>query len=412
MADWLVLVFASLVLGAGVAALMVLPRAGAWASLAAVAAATAAAASAAAMIVARFDTVDATALVGLSVVGCMAAGYGLAASLVPTLARHRQPREETVRPGGPDDAVLVLLACAEPERYDPVALAARNQLLQDAGVPEIRPTALPWLFLSERARYRTAGGRSPGPAAARSLAEHVSRSSESRGDDTVALAWCNPTGHLAHVVEAQLAAGTRRIGVVTIGGPGALGADAARAAVEPILRARRDVSLTWTRSLWSDRHLAEALAARILETATPGPSGAPGPTSGSVGIVLLGEGLPAAWAQQHPQAAIDRNYFGQRVRMALADAGVPAHAVREAWLEWQLPDLTETVRHHAAMGCTRIVVAPVGIALPSLQTALDIGPAIRFARIPANVEVITIDPSMCIDLLAEAAVRAASEALG
>jgi protoheme ferro-lyase len=409
--DWLVLVFAGLVLGAGVVALMVLPRAGVWTSLAAIVVATAAAATAAAAIVTRFDTLEATALVGLSVVGCMAAGYRLAASLIPALAKYARPAVEEAQPVEAHETLVIVLACAEPERYEPGALAARNELLQDAGMPEIRPTALPWLFLSEKARYRTAGGRSPGPAAARMLAERIAESRKRHDSNPLAIAWCHPVDHLARLVETAAETGTTRVGVVTIGSPGAVGTDAARAAVEPVLRTHGAVSLAWARSLWSDRHLAEALAGRILDTARSGDADASVARSGSVGFVLLGEGLPTPWAQRHPQAAVDRNYFSQRVRMALADAGVPAYAMREAWLEWQSPDLIETVRHHAALGCRRIVVAPVGIALPSLQTALDIGPAIRFARVGDDVEVITIDPEDCTDLLAEAAARLAAEAL-
>jgi protoheme ferro-lyase len=105
------------------------------------------------------------------------------------------------------------------------------------------------------------------------------------------------------------------------------------------------------------------------------------------------------------------NYFIQRVRMLLVEAGLSSEHVKVARLEWQTPDVTETVRHLAVLGCRRIITIPATTVLPTLETQLDLERAVSCARVPTAVTTVTLGPWGDDDALAAAVGAVASAAL-
>jgi protoheme ferro-lyase len=117
------------------------------------------------------------------------------------------------------------------------------------------------------------------------------------------------------------------------------------------------------------------------------------------------------WERRFSEAGATENYFNQRVRSLLGETGLDERRVRVAWLNWQTPDVTEAVRHVAVVGCTRIIVAPSTLALPSLETVLDLGHAVDLARVPDGVHVITLPAWAEDDEFGDAVGRSAATAL-
>ncbi|MDY0341007.1 MAG: hypothetical protein RBS17_07325, partial [Coriobacteriia bacterium] len=127
---------------------------------------------------------------------------------------------------------------------------------------------------------------------------------------------------------------------------------------------------------------------------------------------LVCPGSPNAWEHRYPDAGRTENYFIQRVRMRLTEAGLPCDNIRIAWLQWQTPDVTETVRHLAMLGCQRIVCAPATTVLPTLDTLLDLERATTYARVPKSVTLVTLGAWGDDDAIAHAVRSAASSVLG
>ena len=84
--------------------------------------------------------------------------------------------------------------------------------------------------------------------------------------------------------------------------------------------------------------------------------------------------------------------------------------MRLAWADWRDPDVASTVRHLAALGCTRILVCPACYPFDSISTLLDVPIAIRQARIDPAVSVVTLstwrDETEVIEALRASAVAA------
>ncbi len=92
--------------------------------------------------------------------------------------------------------------------------------------------------------------------------------------------------------------------------------------------------------------------------------------------------------------------------------GILADNIRLAWADWHGPDVTSTVRHVAALGCTRLVVAPACFPLDTVETMLELPLSIRQARIDDGVSVVSLvawhdDPEL-VDELAERVLAATS----
>lgn len=330
------------------------------------------------------------------------AGFWATAAMLPVLARPDDHIPVVVK-SPPTDAkaqtAVALLSCAEPARYSVRATARALQRLLTTGALEMPAGAMPFVFLSEKARYRQIRDRHPARAVVRGVAERLEERLGAAGGPQVLVAWCDGRPSLVDVSSAAIEAGYDRIVVAVAGADGALeAATAIHAAEEAACSASPPVHLRVAPSIWRVESLAARLCERILETTQ-------GVERGAVGIALIAEGVPAEWASDHAAWTERETYFLQRVRLLLTERGINATAVRIGWLEWQSPDVTETVRHLAATGCERIIVAPATAASSTLGIMVDLPHLIESARLPDDVHAITLsawndDPGL-VEALAE-----------
>lgn len=407
---WFGLLAGCLIFGASVVVAMVLPRLGSVASLTLGLIALVWAAADMGLVDQRYASPSALIVAMLMLVAGTSAGFLVAASALPHLAPSRKafvpgPIGASEPPSGDWASCcgIVLLGCSEPERYSPRVLAAHHNLLAETAEIHVPPTALPFIFLAEKARYRAAGRTLPGPAIARQIARRL-EDDHTCGNWSVELAWCHTANSLAEAVDALHDQGLSRVAVIPLGAPDSAELDEARRGLEAFHHVN-STPVAFGPSIWADRLLPERLTERILAA-----SG--GREPGQLGVLLVAEGVPLLWGHRYPSAGEAENYFCQRTKVLLAEAGLSDAHVRVGWIEWMTPDVTESVRHIAALGCSRIVVAPTTIALPTLGTTLDLNHAITSARLPGDVEVVTLGPWGDDDALLDAIIRSANEAVG
>lgn len=399
---WLGLLAASVAFGAAVVGLLVMPHRTAPLAVLLGIVGIMMSAAAFAWLSERYGTAEGITLATVVFVAGITAGYAIAAALLPYLAKLPLIARGGGG-GGSGPEGLVLLCCSELEHYSPVAVARRQQLLFDSAQVVVPATAMPFVFLAERTRYRATGGLAPGAQLARRLAERILQDlPASRW--TIGIAWCDAPDTLISTVDAFTKAGKKHVVVVVLGPPEAGPLDEVHARLDAIPRGHEQAPVIFAPSIWNDRQLAERLTERIMTTASGDPA--------EVGVVLVGEGVPPLWQRRYAEAEETHNYFDQRVKVLLTEAGVQEQHVRVAWLGWQTPDVTEAVRHVAALGCKRVVVAPATIALPTMETVLDLSHSLSLARLPENVQVVTLTAWGDDQGLADAVLRSAEEALG
>lgn len=405
MTIWLALLVGCVMFGLAVVGALVLPPSAAPVIAGAGLAALVGAVSAFGTLAQRYGSPEAILLAMLVFIAGIVAGFAIGASALPHLAPPARPVAIALGTSGDTAAPgVVLIGCAEPETYRARVVAARQNLLAENADIEIPTSAQPFVYFAEKTRYRAAGGRAPGPAEARELALRVTGC---LGEDVsrVELAWCHDASSLAAAVASLTAAGVDRIGAVVLGAADSAPVDELRRTLDDALRGARGPQITFGPAVWNDRALPARLAARILAATALSPSS-------EVGVVLVDQGRPPTWERRYAAAGAVENYFDQRVRALLAESGLSDQHIRVAWLDWQTPDVTEAVRHLAALGCTRIVVAAATIALPTLETVLDLSHAISSARVPAGVRVVTVSPWGADEGFVDAVCTSAREALG
>jgi len=402
---WLVLLAGCVLFGALLVGALVLPRATAPLAVLAALAALVTSVSAFGTITQRYASPEAIISALAVLLAGIGAGFAVAATSLPHLARSPVPPSLPPAPhAGADGHGVVLVSCAEPDRYSPRAVATRQNLLAESAEIEVPSTALPFVFFADKARYRAVGGRSPGSSVARQLVGAVAECLKPDVTDVV-LAWCHDPASLTSAVFTLAAAGVTRATIVVLGPSESGPLGAAYAVLDRALRENGGPEVAFAPCVWEDRRLPERLAERVLAATTAiDPSG--------VGVVLMDSGLPPVWEHRYSAAQCVENYFDQRVRVLLGEAGIADQHVRVAWLEWQTPDVTEAVRHLAALGCRRIVVAASTIALPTLETMLDLGHAITLARVPQGVQVVTVTPWGDDKGFVDAICRTVRESLG
>jgi len=339
----------------------------------------------------------------LFVVVGIVGGYTVAAAGVPHLAALRR-RATATRPPTPGVTGVVLLGCAEPRRYDPRAVAHRQNLLADTAAIELPLSAVPFVFLTEKTRYRAVGGTAPGVAAAAALAQKIAELWEPLARPQITLATCQYPDDLRRAIIEQADAGATRIAVVILGSPESAAAEHALALASDTAKHDLATQVRVASSIWNDRQLARRLAERVLAHVEHTPYA-------NVGVALVCPGSPEAWVRRYAASEQTENYFIQRVRMLLVEAGLSSEHVKVARLEWQTPDVTETVRHLAVLGCRRIITIPATTVLPTLETRLDLERAVSYARVPTAVTTVTLGPWGDDDALAAAVGAVASAAL-
>jgi len=405
-AVWLVLLAGCVLFGATIVAALVAPRTVSPAAALASILSLTGGVTAFGIIAQRYNTPEAIAAAIATLIAGIGVGFAVAATALPHLARRPAVphRAQGVGQTSPDRRAVVLVCCAEPERYSARAIAARQNQLAESAAIEVPAAALPFVFFADKARYRAVGGRAPGAAAARALAVRLAALMP-EGARRVELAWCHAPESLALRVSELGAEGVGRVAVVVLGAPESASLDEVRELLDRAVRGAAGPEVSFGPPVWNDRRLPERLAERVMALT-------PGATPDEVGVVLVDAGAPPLWERRYSLAGETDNYFNQRVRMLLVEAGIAEQHVRVAWLDWQTPDVTEAVRHLAALGCTRIVVMPSTIALPTLETALDLGHAVAMARVPDEVQVVRGAPWADDEGFADAACRSALEALG
>jgi protoheme ferro-lyase len=385
--SWIWLIVASVGAGVAFVALMVGPRASQLLALVGLAGALTASVLFVVRIGIELDNVSAVGAAIMFAFAGTVAGYWATAAMLPLLARSDDAYPFVVKsPPTGDNAqtAVVLLSCAEPARYSVRVTARALQRLLATGALEMPAGAMPFVFLSEKARYRQIRDRHPARDVVRGVAERLEVRLSAAGGAPVLVAWCDGRPSLVDASSAAISAGYDRIVVAVAGADGAFEATTAIHAAEEALRsASPPAHMRTAQSIWRVESLAVRLCERILETTQ-------GVERGAVGVALIAEGVPAQWASDHAAWAERETYFLQRVRLLLTERGIKDNAVRIGWLEWQSPDVTETVRHLAATGCERIIVVPATAAGSTLGIMVDLPHLIESARLPDEVHAITL----------------------
>ncbi|MEN6430244.1 MAG: CbiX/SirB N-terminal domain-containing protein [Coriobacteriales bacterium] len=337
------------------------------------------------LLITEVPTGQTAVLALLFILAGLSGGFWVAAaSLVGRQSRRRAAHSTSTPCAGPSRRAVVVLSNAEPERYDYGATARRLARLIHSGALTLPASAVPFVFLSEKARYHALRDFHPGRATARVIAEAVESHLRASGDaDTVVVAWCDGDPSLSEQVHSLAAAGYTEIVLAHLGQDGSyLFTEAASELADAHMS---HVRIGTAPSIWISDPLARRACQRVLNvTRNADPA--------TVGVALLGEGQPPEWESLSREWHETEAYFTQRVRLMLAEHGIDERNVRLGWVEWQTPDITEVVRHLAATGCTTIVLAPVTIPVATLATALDFPRAIDSARLGPDVLTITLTP--------------------
>ncbi len=400
---WLALLAGGLLSGACLVAAMVLPRHYAVGTVPLGAAGFLGGLYVLGILSQTYSTPPAIAAAIATLIAGIVLGYTIVTSALPNLAR--MDRSAPVRcPDDPDDAGIIVLACTEPDHYDPRAVAYCQELLRERAAIELPLTAIPFVFLAEKARYRAVGNTAPGVPITRSLLDKLGEQARATPGARVDLAPCYRAEGLREAVAAQACSGVRRIAIVALDPPGTINAEAALASLGPVGHGPGTPVVVTAGAIWDDVSLVRRMADRILASTA-------GAELGDVGVALVGMGMPEGWARRHPAAVETENYFNQRVRMALMEAGIEGDRVRSGSLDWQAPDVTEVVRHLAALGCRHIILAPSTTVVPTLNTTLDLERAATYARVPQGVRVITLSAWGDDDTVVQTVLKVASAAL-
>lgn len=348
----------------------------------------------------RAELAFATVLLGLA---SAATGYLLAASLLPLLA-PRPVRPPISEPAHPERRTgVVVLADAETERYSPAAAARDVAELAEAEAPAAPLAISPFFFASEKARYRSAGGRSPARDTVQAIVRRTGQvlDGDLFSDPLVAYVSGSPT--LVESVAALARAGHGRVVVCTLGVAEGRPHESAKRELDAAAPSREGVLVEYCEPLWTSDALAELVASRVLR-ASEG-------VESTTGVALVVSGQPPAWSRDFPDQENREVAFCHRVRALLIEGGLADANLRLAWDAWREPDIPEVARHLAAIGCARVFVVPTCAPVDSLTTLFDLPHAADFARVSVPVRVMPAwnDAPEVAQALADSVVRTARE---
>jgi protoheme ferro-lyase len=342
----------------------------------------------------RFDVLLWALVFGVAAFG---GGYALASTLLSTIAAH--PRRLAAPIQLPDDTgttAVILLGDVDPDVYDERWTAADLDKLSDEGLLHVSIPILPFLFFAQKARYRAVGGVSPAAKQLQALAERVSDAVKGTKVARVEPAWLGGERDLAVRVLRLAEHGFRTIVIDEVMIAGSLELDEAKRRVDALRLSDLGVSVTYTESLWGAERIAALVAERVMAVAAD---------PAETGVVLVGLGQPEERARSCGSFDEHETGFLTRVRLLLLDRGISENNVRLAWADWHGPDVTSAVRHVAALGCTRVVVAPACFPLDTVETMLELPLSVRQARIDEQVSVVSLnawhdDPALVEELRA------------
>lgn len=350
----------------------------------------------------RYGTIAAAVAGVVFAAACCLAGYRLASSVLLDILTRSEARRRP-KAASTTGRLAILLADAEPRSYSPHLLAARLKRIELTGAATLSSGVLPLVFFAERMRYRALQGPHPARMVVEAVADAVrERLSQAGCSCDVAVAYVDSQPDVADVVARTGPAD--EICLVDLGAAGSLPYLEARETEEQSTD-RGTVLRVCAPSVWRDIRLATRLCERIIDRV-------PSDTRQSTGVVLMGSGVPHEWHRRNASWLEDETYFLTRVTMLLQEAGFLPHAVRHAWMNWQEPDLAESLRHLAAVGCTWIVVCPATILYPDLTMILDTNRDVRAARLPEHVQVTVMPPWDDDEVLVKVVASRVAEAFG
>lgn len=321
-----------------------------------------------------------------------AGGYALASTLLYRFGtRPPLPALPDVLPEDNGKPAVILLACIEPESYDPRETAQMLQSLADEDLLDASIGILPFLFFAQKARYRVVADDSPSAAQLTAVTQRLSTTMNS--DDTFSIEWvpCSGNGALTSAVVRAAARGHRTIVVAElfVAEPPQVGDE--KAAMQALRLESKGIDVRFTGVLSDSNRLLGMLAERVMEAMRP-----------DAGVVLVGHGQPDERARINPDFDEQETTFLSRLRMLLVERGVPEDNVRIAWADWGDPDVTSSVRHLVARGCPKVLVLPAVYPFDSVATRLDLELAVRQARIDESAVATTMAPWRDDEVVAEA----------
>lgn len=339
---------------------------------------------------------------GLLAAAAAAGGYGLASSLLPLYA-HKSDKPAPMPPVQEHDPRITVLMAAvvEPQIYSPASVAETLMDMAEAGLPEPTMGITPFLYAAQKARYRAAGGKSPSLAAALALTERVEAALDKERFGPVELVTCSSNDTLDAAVTRAAARGCTRVITAGIAIGESFELDKAKARVDMLHPTDAGMRVIYTPPLWGSEALAEDLARRIWTGRDD---------LRTTGVALVMHGQPESRERTHGVFDVHENAFCNRIRMLLAERGLPESNMRLCYLDWRDPDVTETVRHLAAVGCTRVIVMPACFPFESVSTILDLQVAARQARVGTNVHTLIMQPWGDDDVIAEVVLALIEEA--
>ena len=399
---WMVLVTSALLVGVCVVGMLVARRSVERVFAAAGVTAFLSATWSFALLSEAYERADATVYAVMFAFGACVGGYALASTLLGILSRKtRPPIELSLLPHDTGQAALVILGDDEPVHYEERATATALDNLSEEGLLHASVTVLPFLFMAQKARYGAVGGSSKSGRELDELAENVESSLKSTPFGSVRAASLHGRRDLETVVRAAASSGYRRIVVAAAMVGESLELDQGKRRVAALRLAEKGVRIAYADVLADSDRIASLVASRIMNVAGD-------PTT--TGVILVGAAQPDARSKDCRLYDEQESAFLNRVRMRVAERGLFESNIRVAWSDWRVPDVTTAARHLAALGCLRIVVAPVCFPLDSIQSTLDIQIALRQARLDASVTAITLsgyaaDPGFAEELR-ERALRA------
>lgn len=324
-------------------------------------------------------------------------GYALVSSLLLEPAKRASritiPIVET-RSDSARRPLIILASCVEPKRYSAVETASLLADLADEGRLDASIASLPLLFFAQKVRYNAVGGTSPARAQLEALAERLEATLPPEQGAVVAGATCTGPGRLAMRAAQAVAQGYTDIVIAEPHVASGQHMHAGRGEVDALRLGATGVTVTHCDALGASERLAAMVASRIVAVA-----GEPD----SAGVALVGHGQPQDAAHRDSGHEGVETMFMNRVRAALGERGFAQDRVRIAWAEWAQPDVTSTVRHLAALGCTRLVVSPAVHPFDGLQTMLDLDIAVRQARVDEETPITILpawrdDPALVAEL--------------
>ncbi|MDA3935910.1 MAG: ferrochelatase [Actinomycetota bacterium] len=333
-----------------------------------------------AAVVDAYERVDVAIYATIFALAAFVGGYGLASSLLGGLMRGSS--EISLPSPLPDEVpgtVALFVSCAEPETYDPRMTAADLEEIAEEDGPARSASLTPFLYAAQKARYRAIGGKSPASHEVLAITDRVRDLLDHNEYPIVKAVWCVGDNSLDAAVSDAASQGYRRIVIVGISVAEAFHIDKAKCSVDALKPHLAGLQIGYAPPLWASEELARLVSSRILG-ATENLS--------ETGVALVAHGQPESREQSHHAFDAQEQSFVNRVRMLLLEGGLEAHLVRTAWADWRDPDITETVRHLAALGATKILLTPACHPVNNVSTMLDFPLAANLSRVDPPVRIV------------------------